>query len=387
MKIRITLFCAMVILFAACKEEYNVKLDSPATGYLVVEGFANLTPNSISTIKLSRTTGLDSAYYYKTESGAIVLLFDDANGSYNMAETSPGIYTSQQNTLDPSRKYMLRIITKDQKEYSSEWVQGKLCPVIDSIGWKQKDDGVQVYANTHDPQNKTIYYSWDYTETWQYNTGYLSTLVYDPATNTLNARDLVNNNIRTCWISGNSTSIILASTERLTADNVFQKVLTLLPYSTNKLSVKYSILVHQYALPKDAYTYLDLMRKNTEQLGSIFDAQPSELIGNIHQSHDSSEIVVGFFYATSVQQKRIFINHYELKNNPVITTGYEGCTEDTTENKPDKIKATFSLGPQIVLGISTVYDGPSIVAYTHSTTYCADCRVRGGSTTKPDFWQ
>jgi hypothetical protein len=387
MKIRISLFCAMVILFTACKEEYNVKLDSPPTGYLVVEGFANLTPNSVSTIKLSRTTGLDSAYYYKTESGAIVLLYDDANGSYNMAETSPGTYTSQQNTLDPSRKYMLRIITKDQREYSSAWVQAKLCPAIDSIGWKQKDDGVQVYANTHDPQNKTTYYSWDYTETWQYTARYLSTLVYDPFTNSLNARDLVNDNIRTCWISGNSTTIILASTERLTEDNVFEKPLTLVPYSTNKLSVKYSIMVRQYALSKDAYTYLDLMRKNTEQLGSIFDAQPSELIGNIHQSHDSSEIVVGFFYATSVQQKRMFLNHYELKNNPVIVTGYEGCVEDTVKNKPDTIKIVFSPGPQIVLGVSTVYDGPNIVAYTYSSTYCADCRARGGSTTKPDFWQ
>jgi len=375
------------MLFAACKEEYNVKIPSPGTGYLVVEGFANLTPNSKSTIKLSRTTSLDSSFFYKTESGAIVLLFDDVNGAYNLFETSPGVYTSNAATLDPARKYRLRIITRDQKEYNSAWVEGKMSPAIDSISWKQKSDGVQVYANTHDPQNKTIYYMWDYTETWQYNTLLFSSIVYNPATNELDPRDLANNNIHTCWISGNSTNIILTSTERLANDVVFEKPLTTLFYSTNKLQNKYSILVNQYAITKDAYTYLDLMRKNTEQLGSIFDAQPSELNGNIHQTQDSTEIVVGFFYATSVQTQRIFISKNQLQGYVYITNGYEGCREDTVENKPDKIMETFRPGPEIVLGVSPVYFGPAIIAYTYTSNYCADCRARGGSTTKPDFWQ
>ncbi|MBV4356977.1 DUF4249 domain-containing protein [Pinibacter aurantiacus] len=387
MTIRISFFCAIVMLFAACKEEYNVKIPSPGTGYLVVEGFANLTPNSKSTIKLSRTTSLDSSFFYKTESGAIVLLFDDVNGAYNLFETSPGVYTSNAATLDPARKYRLRIVTRDQKEYNSAWVEGKMSPAIDSISWKQKSDGVQIYANTHDSQNKTIYYMWDYRETWQYNTILFSSIVYNPATNALDPRDLVNNDIHTCWISGNSTNIIVTSTERLATDVVFEKPLTFLSYSTNKLQNKYSILVNQYALTKDAYTYLDLMRKNTEQLGSIFDAQPSELNGNIRQSNDSTEIVVGFFYATSVQQQRIFISHNQLNGYVYITTGYESCREDTVDNVPDKIREAFRPGPEVVLGVSPVYFGPAIIAYTYTSNYCADCRARGGSTTKPDFWQ
>ncbi|MDI3322201.1 DUF4249 domain-containing protein [Pinibacter sp. MAH-24] len=387
MKIRIGFLCAMAILLAACKEEYNVKLSSPHTGYLVVEGFANLTPNSKSTIKLSRTTSLDSSYYYKTESGAIVLLNDDANGAYILFETSPGVYTSTTATLDPSRKYRLHIVTRDQKQYNSAWVQGKMSPAIDSVSWKQKSDGVQVYANTHDPQNKTIYYLWDYRETWQYNPILFSQIVYNPATNTLDPRDLVNNDIHTCWISANSTNIIVASTEKLATDVVFEKPITVVSFSTNKLQNKYSILVNQYALTKEAYTYLDLMRKNTEQLGSIFDAQPSELHGNIHQISDSTEAVVGFFYATSVQQQRIFISRSQLRGLVYITTGYENCLEDTVLNNPGKIREVFNVGPGVVVGVTPIYLGPSIISYTYSSNYCADCRARGGSTTKPDFWQ
>jgi hypothetical protein len=387
MKIRIAFLCAMLVLLFACKEEYNVKIASPHTGYLVVEGFANLTPNSKSTIKLSRTTSLDSGYYYKTESGAFVLLIDDANATYNLLETSPGVYTSAAATLNPSRKYRVRIVTRDQKEYNSDWTQGKISPAIDSISWKQQSDGVQVYANTHDPQNKTIYYLWDYKETWQYNTLLYSQIVYDPATNQLSARDLGTNDIHTCWIGASSTNIIVTSTEKLANDVVFEKPITFVPFSTNKLQVKYSILVNQYALTKEAYVYLDLMRKNTEQLGSIFDAQPSELNGNIHQSRDSTETVVGFFYATSVQQQRIFVARSDMNGYVYITTGYEDCIEDTVANNSGKIREVFGVVPGSVVGIVPVYGMGGIVAYTYTTNYCGDCRVRGGSTTKPDFWQ
>jgi len=387
MKITIAFLCALAMLFAACKEQYNVKIASPGTGYLVVEGFANLTPNSKSTIKLSRTTSLDSSYYYKTEGGAIVLLLDDANGTYNLFETSPGVYTSNAATLNPSRKYKVRVVTRDQKEYLSDWVQGKMSPAIDSISWKQKSDGVQVYVNTHDPQNKTIYYLWDYKETWQYSTLLYSNLVYNAATDTLVSRDLTNNDIHTCWINANSTNIIVSTTERLASDVVFEKPLTFIPFSTNKLQWKWTVLVNQYALTNDAYTYLDLMRKNTEQLGSIFDAQPSELRGNIHKTGDSTETVVGFFYATSVQTQRIFIARSDLNGYVAITTGYEGCMEDTVANNPEKIRAVFAGGS--VVGIVPVYSmfTGAIISYTYSSQYCGDCRVRGGSTTKPDFWQ
>jgi hypothetical protein len=54
---------------------------------------------------------------------------------------------------------------------------------IDSITWKQKLDSpnkaVTVFVHAHDPQNKTLFYRWDYVETWQYEAPLNATLGLD----------------------------------------------------------------------------------------------------------------------------------------------------------------------------------------------------------------
>jgi hypothetical protein len=81
------------------------------------------------------------------------------------------------------------------------------------------------------------------------------------------------------------------------------------------LGIRYSILVKQYALTEDGYHYYQILKKNTESLGSIFDAQPSELTCNFHSLQDPTEIVIGFFSASSVVQKRIFIDKSQVNWN------------------------------------------------------------------------
>ncbi len=74
------------------------------------------------------------------------------------------------------------------------------------------------------------------------------------------------------------------------------------------------------------------LKNNTEQLGSIFDAQPSETGGNLHCKTDPTEQVIGFIGCSSQTQKRIFINRYELPDVSVLT-GYEVCSIDSVDKK------------------------------------------------------
>ena len=84
-----------------------------------------------------------------------------------------------------------------------------------------------------------------------------------------------------CWNTLEFSTIILGSTEKLTSDVVYLPVQYIEPHS-EKLSVLYSINLRQYAISHDQYLFLQKMKKNTEQLGTIFDPQPSEISGNIH---------------------------------------------------------------------------------------------------------
>jgi hypothetical protein len=51
--------------------------------------------------------------------------------------------------------------------------------------------------------------------------------------------------------------------------------------------------VYQYALTKDQYDYWTELKKNSEQLGTLFDAQPSQLNSNIH-SMEIHRLVLGY---------------------------------------------------------------------------------------------
>ena len=123
-----------------------------------------------------------------------------------------------------------------------------------------------------------------------------------------------------CWKSQNSSSILLANSLRLESDIINEAPIVLIPESDDRILVRYSILVKQYALSSDAYNFFELMKKNSEEIGSIFSPQPSELRGNIHCVTNPDEYVVGFITSSTVTEKRIFITQFDVRPwpNPVV---------------------------------------------------------------------
>ena len=111
-----------------------------------------------------------------------------------------------------------------------------------------------------------------------------------------------------CWTIDTSEEIFLFSTAGLSSDVVFENPLVHIPYASQQLSVVYSILVTQYALTKEAYEFWQNLKKNTEQLGTIFDPQPFADYGNMHCLSDPQEPVIGFISACTTQQQRIYIS-------------------------------------------------------------------------------
>src|SRR5262249_13258380 len=116
-----------------------------------------------------------------------------------------------------------------------------------------------------------------------------------------------------CWSTLASSSIILGSTEKLTTNVVFLPVQYIEPHS-EKLSVLYSLNLRQYAISHDEYLFLQKMKKNTEQLGTIFDPQPSQISGNVHCLTDPGETVIGYVEVAQEQVKRIFIANSQVPN-------------------------------------------------------------------------
>lgn len=378
-------FLLMIICWS-CKDKYTPKVNNPATGFLVVEGFIN-TGNDSTFMNLSRTSGLDSIQIFP-ETGAEVEVQSDQGASYPLAELSGGKYGTGQLPIDAARQYRIHIKTTNGKEYISDLSTVRITPPIDSVNFKAGADLVTVYVSTHDDQKKSIYYQWSFDETWEYSALYTSQYVFDPQSPQSDTNGFIPRvdtiHYFTCWMNNQSANINLGSTASLSADVISQFPLQTISYSSsNRLVSRYSMLVKQNVLSKDAYEWKEKLKKNTEELGSIFDAQPSETGGNIHSTADPTEQVIGFVECSSQTTKRIFINRYDLPNVFVLT-GNEDCSMDSVGLTKDKLSNAFRGGAEWPL--SYISKGIVKVAMTASFVACIDCRTKGGVNVKPSFW-
>lgn len=377
----ILLFFFLVVLLGRCKEKYVSPYKSTGTGYLVVEGY--ITGNGPTQFVLSRTMDLNGNGVIPPEINASVQVEGDDNSVFPLAERGAGNYVISSMSLTPTTKYRLRIRTSDGKEYLSDAVPYKQTPAIDSVSWTYNEaEGVKLYVNTHDPANATHYYLWQYNETWQYRSSEESLYKYLRDQNAVVFRP-DSEQIYTCWKNQAYSRLILGNSTKLTQDVIYLQELDQIPANTQPMGILFSIMVNQYALTEEGYNFLTLMQKNTETLGSIFDAQPSALRGNIHCLSNPNEQVIGFVSAGTLEQKRLFIYQTQLPG----WRYYQSCAlPDTIVGlDPASLKQFFYNTGYIPLTQHFPLRGPQD-GWNANLPYCVDCRTQGGTTTKPDFW-
>lgn len=370
----------LVVLFTNCVQEF----DPPSQGYenvLVVEAFLSDGDGPFE-VKLSRTVPIDTIALIPEE-GASIRLSEQSGESYNLEESeNPGIYFYPGTIgVQVGKSYRIHIETKNGRQYESTSVTMRATPEIDSVTFRYEErptaglKGVQIYVNAHDEQNNTWYYRWEWEETWIYYTPYRSDHVYENGQIYLRQ-----DNINICWKSGSSTSIDVATSKNLTEDIISQYPLLYVSTNTDRLGNRYSLNVKQYALNEASYNYWIELQKVTESLGTLFDPQPATVVGNIYNINDDSEVVLGFFDASSVTEQRIYVSRRDLP--PVITADYYSYCMDSVVNF-NQIEEMISNGYMLAYEMPSEF-GPFFV-YVMSSPTCIDCTFFG-TNIKPDFW-
>lgn len=369
---------AFVFLLASCKQVYEPPAIVAPNRYLVVEGVINTLADSKTTIQLSRTKNLNDTVQIIPESKADLRIESKGGAVYALPEQGAGVYTADHLTLSPSDTYRLNIRLSDGSQYLSDYVPVKKTPSVDSITWKQEGD-VTLYANTHDPANAARYYRWDFTETWQYKSTLMGNFGLGVSNGLIFFKD-TNTQTNYCWTTKNSTEVILSSSTRLTNDVIDHYPIAVIEKNAEKLGIRYSTLVRQYALTEDAYKYWEILQKNSQTLGTLFDAQPGQLVSNIRSVKNAAEPVLGYASACAVQQKRIFIDHLQLLDwdpkPPVFACSEMEIAQNPNNfliwNYPDTSYAPW------------YFITPGIIKIARKD--CLDCRRRGGTNQKPSFW-
>jgi Domain of unknown function (DUF4249) len=362
-----------------CKEVYNPPAIQNNPHLLVVDGIV-INGNDSTVITLSRTRSLSDTVPSEFEKNAQVSVVGASGVEYPLLSEGNGSYIIDQLLLDTTQQYQLKIVTADGNEFRSDLNHVYTSPPIDSLNWSQDADGVHIYVNSHDPTNNSKYYRWQYLTTWEYHSAFLSSAEYIDE-NTIVPRYL-DNQVNTCYKSQASSSIEVATTTQLSSDIISQYEVSFVPTGSEQISAVYSNLVSQYAIPVEAYNFWQNLKRNTEQLGSLFDLQPFTELGNIQCVNNPAVKCIGFISFSTLSQKRIFISKNEV-NNWNYSPYYGGDCSITTV-PPDSISFYFQPpgGPYF----NSLVGGTTNGSYLVSTASCVDCTYHLGTNQKPSFW-
>ncbi|MDA0194687.1 MAG: DUF4249 domain-containing protein [Bacteroidetes bacterium] len=271
------IFIIMTIISIAntgCEERLNI--ENPDEIKLAVEGsITDELKNQI--IKLSTTSNFNSGQRTPKLSGASVWIEDWDNTVYTFSETViSGEYWSDEllaGVVDNS--YKLYIETFEGDSYESDYQLLKASPPIESITFKSRmvrnPDELKYFVTAHltDPASTGDYYRWK-----AFKNGKQIDTIAD---------------------------LVLRS-DRLFNSNPFNVEFTTFPFDPSD-----KCTIEQFSLTEETFDFFRLLQIQAGELGESTSTSPSQVEGNVRNINNPKEVVLGFFYATSIQSLSVTI--------------------------------------------------------------------------------
>jgi hypothetical protein len=370
---------SFLILALACREPFDPEITQQSVSALVVEGYLD-TEGLKSELLLSRTVSVDATTTFAPEIGARVTLFDENGRTYSLAEQDPGNYVIAQN-MPEDMEYRLEIELRTGELFESEPIRPIVTPEIIDAGFLRDEEGVEVFVTTQGNENADDFL-WTFEETWIYRPRIRTPFIYDPRISNVRNRTEAER-IDLCFKTEDNPDILLETSSRFQDQVVFRKTITEIPQGDERLQERYSILISQKAIDADAVQFWETLKRNTEDIGSIFSPLPSQISGNI-KGVGNSIPVVGQISMGVVKQKRIYINLTDVSPWGYIDPEFNDCVIGADAVRIPDYPVTFRDGS--VLPARGLMEGTTIVGYYPADRRCADCTLYA-SPKVPDFWE
>ncbi len=378
-RISVLLFLFFATLLS-CRTPYEPEVPAEELRILVVEGYLD-TEGLRSELKLSRTAplGAESAFY--PEARAKVLLKSTAGQAFPLVETELGNYVFERN-IDEKQNYVLEIELSSGERYVSELMQPIVTPEIINAGFKRDEEGVEVYATTQGNANADDFL-WTFEETWIYRPRIRTPYIYIPELKDVRDRKEEEQN-SLCFKTESSPGILLETSSRFRDQVVFQKTITEIPQGDERIMERYSILISQKGLASKDVAFWEILKKNTEDIGSIFSPLPSLIGGNIKSLDAAKSPVIGQVSLGVVRQKRVYINFLEVLPWDYLDPRFNDCVIGLEPVLRTDYQTIFGSGA--VVPARPLMVGTTIVGYYPSSKRCTDCTLYA-SKIKPSFWK
>ena len=387
----ILLFLLVGSIFVGCTEPFSPDLLPQTESILVVEAtLSNESKNH--EVLLSRSSQEQGTL--QVEENANVSIVDDNQRTFTFTESEAGRYVSDiAFSAESNRAYRLFITTSNGRTYASnpatlpqitqiENVESKKTVTDSGVG------GVTITVDSFDPTGNSTYYRYEYEETYK---------IIAPEWVLDELRVVSEENMfvgiferqdeeRTCYASERSNTIILTKTSGAGEDRVTDFSVRFLNQDNFIISHRYSILVKQYVLSREAYTFYEKLQDFSGSESLFSQSQPGFINGNIIPTDGGNDRVVGIFEVSSVSEKRTFFNYSDFFPDEELPPFVNECRPTTFElgGNPSVFEWVKSKRVSYVGNVTNQQTG-ALEAYIVVPRVCGDC-TELGSTTVPDFW-
>lgn len=370
----------LLLFLTACVDDYWPKLDK-FENLLVVDGMITNAPGPY-VVKLSLSSEIRSSVSNPV-SQATVVIREKIGISEKLTEIENGVYSTAINGIRgiPGHKYRIEIETEDGKTYQSSYDLLQEPVLVDNVyaeietrpggGLPHDRSGFQFYVDSKPAGSDTSYLMWLLEATYEYKADLKVRFVFDGTLHEYTGLD----SLETCWRTYRVPKIFTAQTAGLAQNKIVKFPLHYVDTETRELYIRYSVLADQFTLGKKAWNYWNNIRRQNEEQGGLYSQQPYQIRGNVFNPSDPEEMVLGRFTVAGISQQRLFVD------KPNLPFWFSFC--EVTEPDIENFGTIFTYPPQTwpVYATTTAGGVPAL-----PNQDCMDCRKRGGTTRRPDFW-
>ncbi len=307
----------LLLALQACISPYEPTLpDLPPK--LVVDGLLTDLPGPHK-LRLSYSAPFTNsdAIFDRSPDQATIWVSDDKGGrmEYIYLNTARGLYQTRDEVRGVAgRSYTLHIKLADGRQYESKPELLRASPPIDTVvqeysrraGTRLKGT-FAVSVRTKDPATTGDFYKWKWTH-------------YDPLEICL----YYTNKFETppyrkfpccvpCWEISYSVGSGLITSDELVNGRAISQPIATVPYDSIS---PYYLLIEQQSLSKAAYQFWKRANEQTSITGGLFDLPPATVTGNLFNTANANEQVLGFFGVSGVSRKAYFVKRTGVGESP-----------------------------------------------------------------------
>ena len=319
----------MVTLWA-CIDPYDPKLVG-GDRYLVFEG--TLT-DAVGPYRftLSQSAGYNSSesVFDQRVTGPDVVVTDESEQVIRFLDTGRGSYASPPGFRGKTgRRYALTVTHKAQT-YQSATELMQAVPPIDSVYWVYRPKVTATapghfttYIDLTDPAGAENYYQWD----WVHYDQPTYCVLFRPDGPATYAKPCCTD----CWdVTWSNGASLLAADKLINGNRLKGQAIAEVPFDA---ITPYYLAIGQQSLSRAAFQYWQTVRSLTSNVGSVFDATPATLTGNIRNTNSNNPPMLGFFQVLARRQAIVYVSRFGAPGQPFAQTVYpawprcEPCTE------------------------------------------------------------